>query len=297
MKAFVVAIRILESILLALISAFIIHAILVCRDQPTLIHYLKLTTVGILWIFPISLPLAACIVTSLIKSIPPKTIYKKTILGFHLFNFCAIPLVLIFLPNHKEPTAQMMANNLITHYKAIARVVDSIDDLTVSTRGFDYVNINGEISRLNIKIGNEWLNKNEIETLWAKGDTVSSISPQELYKINKYMQQANIQGIDINDEEDVCTLLFRRWGRIDFEYKFYKSKEAARKDYDSFGQSKQFIMYNDTIAFTCTGIYPGGGSFVDYERFYDFRRRSWLRKPFPSWQYKKTKGRPKSPKD
>lgn len=261
-------IRVLELILLISISVFVIHALCISGDRETLIHNLNKYAVGLFWLLPISISLLVCVFVSLINSFHLKSGYNRIVLGIYLFNIFSMPITLLVLPPTSEPTAHAMAENLRAHTKEMRRMVDLVDNyMGDDVVGFVYENINGNILELSIRIGGKWMHLKEISELWQNGKSVGGISLQKLQVLDGYMRAANVQGIDFCKEEPSFSILFRRWGDIDFEYKIYRNKNAAKKERDTYKLDKSAVWFNDTIAFVRYGIYPGGGEFVDYEQF------------------------------
>lgn len=100
MRLFGIILRIVELILLISISVLIVCVLWTCEDKATLTDCLSESAVGLFWLFPITIPIAACLLVSLfvslIKSVKTKNVYNKFIFGIHLFNIFVIPYVLIF---------------------------------------------------------------------------------------------------------------------------------------------------------------------------------------------------------
>ncbi len=270
MQLFYNIIRIVELILLVTISILIVHIIYVSNDSATLIGNLNIFAVGVVWLFPISIPVATCVLISLIKSVFQfKITFNKLILGIHLFNIFVIPLMLLILPSTGEPTAHAMAENIRNHNQEIRRMVNLVEKYVGDDGGLVYEKVNGKILKLSIRTGGKWVHKEDIEALWSTGKPIVGISLNKLHILDAYMQAANVQGIEFLKEEQSYSILFRRWGCTDFVYKIYRSDDLAKKEREEFKHGKAFIWFNDTIAFVHYGIYPGNGKFVDYEKFVD----------------------------
>lgn len=262
-----VVIRFLELVLILSMSVFIIYIIYGSEDRATLIDCIDEYAVCMAFLFPISIPLAVCGAISLIGSISLKTVYAKFVFGIHMFNILAIPLMLLILPSNDEPTAQMMAENLNSRHEEFVHLIDSIDVLIGDNDGFAYRRLGGEIEELSVRHGNEWFKKNRVEAVWTKNRDLYGFSQDKQHAIDALMEAANIQGIYFIKEEQDYSYLFKQWGHRDFVYRIYKSRDKARSDYEIRGQEKSYIRFNDTVAFVCSGGYPGNGAFADYERF------------------------------
>lgn len=131
MRLFGIILRIVELILLISISVLVVCVLWTCEDKATLTDCLSESAVGLFWLFPITIPIAACLLVSLfvslIKSVKTKNVYNKFIFGIHLFNIFVIPLTFLFLPSSGEPpTAQAMADNYYKHAEDMKCLVELI---------------------------------------------------------------------------------------------------------------------------------------------------------------------------
>lgn len=83
MRLFGIILRIVELILLISISVLIVCVLWTCEDKATLTDCLSVSAVGLFWLFPITIPIAACLLVSLfvslIKSVKTKNVYNKHI--------------------------------------------------------------------------------------------------------------------------------------------------------------------------------------------------------------------------
>ncbi len=275
MRLFGIILRIVELILLISISVLVVCVLWTCEDKATLTDCLSVSAVGLFWLFPITIPIAACLLVSLfvslIKSVKTKNVYNKFIFGIHLFNIFVIPLTFLFLPSSGEPpTAQAMADNYYKHAEEMNCLVELIEDYVGNDGGIDYTNVNGKILALSIKSGGKWIHQKEINAQWQKGKTVVGISRHKLDVLDAYMHAANVQGVNSCDRRSI-SLLFRRYGYTKSEYEIYRSKDIAITD--SYRQSNSYILFNDTIAFVYYGVYPGNSGFPDYKQFTDQMRQ------------------------
>lgn len=275
MRLFGIILRIVELILLISISVLVVCVLWTCEDKATLTDCLSESAVGLFWLFPITIPIAACLLVSLfvslIKSVKTKNVYNKFIFGIHLFNIFVIPLTFLFLPSSGEPpTAQAMADNYYKHAEDMKCLVELIEDYVGNDGGIDYTNVNGKILALSIKSGGKWIHQKEINAQWQKGKTVAGISRHKLDVLDAYMHAANVQGINSCDRRSI-SLLFRRYGYTKSVYEIYRSKDIAITD--SYRQSNSYILFNDTIAFVYYGVYPGNSGFPDYKQFTDQMRQ------------------------
>ena len=275
MRLFGIILRIVELILLISISVLIVCVLWTCEDKATLTDCLSESAVGLFWLFPITIPIAACLLVSLfvslIKSVKTKNVYNKFIFGIHMFNIFVIPLTFLFLPSSGEPpTAQAMADNYYKHAEEMKCLVELIEDYVRNDGGIDYTNVNGNILALSIKSGGKWIHQKEINAQWQKGKTVAGISRHKLDVLDAYMHAANVQGVNSCDRQSI-SLLFRRCGYTKSVYEIYRSKDIAITD--SYRQSNSYILFNDTIAFVYYGVYPGNSGFPDYKQFTDQMRQ------------------------
>jgi hypothetical protein len=178
MRLFGIILRIVELILLISISVLIVCVLWTCEDKATLTDCLSESAVGLFWLFPITIPIAVCLLVSLfvslIKSVKTKNVYNKFIFGIHLFNIFVIPLTFLFLPSSGEPpTAQAMADNYYKHAEDMKCLVELIEDYVGNDGGIDYSNVNGKILALSIKSGGKWIHQKEINAQWQKGNWYS----------------------------------------------------------------------------------------------------------------------------
>ena len=80
------------------------------------------------------------------------------------------------------------------------------------------------------------------------------------------MKAANIIGIDFYNDQSY-SLLYCRWGISEYRYQFFTSKDKAYQDSMIWRETKNHILFNDTIMLSRSGVYPGGGIFCDYKEF------------------------------
>lgn len=257
----------LELILLVSISVFFIYAIYISDDRQSLKDFISMSLLGLVWLFPISIPLAIFLLFSFFKSLSLKTLYKKIVFGFHLFNIITIPFALLFLSGIDEPTAQMMADNLKTHYDEIECLIVKVEFITNNNGGIYFEKKKDNNYEMSIFKDGKWLNHKEIEILCDQDESFTGFTQQNLFTIDKLMQSCHIQRIDKYQNDPIIYLQYEKWGYSRYVYAIYRSNDTAKKDYKEFGNDKSFIIYNDTIAFIRYGCFPGNGTFCDYKQF------------------------------
>ena len=262
MRMFYIIIRVLEILLLFSILGFFIFLLCVCEDRVTLKDSVCEYAVGLLWLFPISIPLLACVIFSFVKSITFKSRYSKFIFLIHVLNIIILPFSSLFLPNPPEPTAKLMAENFQSHTKEISRLVNYVDSLVGDKGGFTYEINYGKPPIMSIKQGKQWLHQDDIYAIWAQNKEVAGISKSDVCVVDSLLQAANVQGVDCIKDDMSFSILFRQWGKSQFRYTICRAKfSQIEKGY------KCFIHFNDSVSFERYGIYPGNGSFVDYDQF------------------------------
>jgi hypothetical protein len=88
--------------------------------------------VALAWMWFISLLLLIIITASFIRSIPPSTSYKKTILSLHILNVVLWFLIYYLLPKPAPCDAALMENHFKTHqdnmYDLVNYVRSSLND-------------------------------------------------------------------------------------------------------------------------------------------------------------------------
>ena len=186
MRLFGIILRIVELILLISISVLVVCVLWTCEDKATLTDCLSESAVGLFWLFPITIPIAACLLVSLfvslIKLVKTKNVYNKFIFGIHLFNIFVIPLTFLFLPSSGEPpTAQAMADNYYKHAEEMKCLVELIEDYVGNDGGIDYTNVNGKILTLSIKSGGKWIHQKRLMPNGKKA------KPWQGYRVTNWM--------------------------------------------------------------------------------------------------------------
>ena len=272
MKYLKIIIRAIEMVILFAISAVIVALIIKSGgDSKTLQDDTSMLIIGIAFLFPyclLALPLGICLVISFFNSFRLKTIRRKIVLSAHIINICALPLAMLVLPTPEEPTAKMMADNYMMHQKEFAQLKNTLDSFLVDKEGIEcYLDKdNKDFESFSIGTKNSgWVNidKNEIKDI---ENSEINISPNELKRIVDAMKAANIIGIDFYNDQSY-SLLYCRWGISEYRYQFFTSKDKAYRDSMIWRETKNHILFNDTIMLSRSGVYPGGGIFCDYKEF------------------------------
>lgn len=253
--------------LLLAISGLVIHAIHLSNDSVSLWNHVQVNTVGILWLFPISIPVGICIVLSLIKSLSLKTFYNKIVFSLHLFNICAIPIASVFLPDCEEPTIKMMAENYKLHQRDFMSLEKSVNILVKANIGIDYQDKHGNVVLCSIQTKDgKWHSLNEFKTLYAEKKIPATLAVQ-LRNISKCIKASNLQGALYSNMENKLTLFYSQYGLSTFVYVIYFSEDVAHREYAAFGNTKSYYKFNESTAFVRDGVYPGTGAFSDFEQF------------------------------
>ena len=124
--------RVIEILLILSITAGLIALGLNSHDKAELGRLLSPLIVALVWMWFISLPLLIIIVASFIRSIPPSTSYKKTILSLHILNVALWLLFYWLLPKPAPCDAALMENHFKTHqdnmYDLVNYVRSSLND-------------------------------------------------------------------------------------------------------------------------------------------------------------------------
>ena len=124
--------RVIEILLILSITAGLIALGLNSHDKAEMGGLLSPLIVALVWMWFISLPLLIIFVASFIRSIPPSTSYKKTILSLHILNVALWLLFYWLLPKPAPCDAALMENHFKTHqdnmYDLVNYVRSSLND-------------------------------------------------------------------------------------------------------------------------------------------------------------------------
>lgn len=266
MKYLKIILHILELVLLLAISAPIIYTVSICSDSETLKDTIQMNIVGYAWLFPISLPLIICVIISFFISLRMKNRYRKIVFGIHIFNISLIPLFLIFLPGVEEPTAKMMSENFKANYKDFMKMIEFSDSIVKHDGYLIYEIKEDSIRNIQFKYGAESISLEGKELYEKEG------FPFDLSLIDSVIGASKLIGVEVGLESDIYSFLFRKYGEKKYIYRIYRSEESVineSKQYDG----KNYILYNDTVAFVKYGVFPGNGEFVDYKQFQTEKNR------------------------
>ena len=267
--------RVIEVLLILSITALIIFVIgRESHDKAEMVDGLNSIIFALLWMWFISLPLFVIIVASLIRSIPPNTIYKKAVLSLHIFNVLLWILFYLFLPQPEPCDAAIMEEHYKNHhdemYDLVKYVHRSLDDSCLIVLHYR----NDKVQEFTIRNRSEYKeridldNKHELETTLH----IAGLSVQELTVIQEKMRKAGIIGIKIGKNPrcfsdcDKNILLFRWHGVTKYQFALY-NHPMTEEEKRTVLSSNQFIFYNDSVTFESYGGYPGIRGFPDKELF------------------------------
>ena len=272
--------RVIEILLILSITAGLIALGLNSHDKAEMGGLLSPLIVALVWMWFISLPLLIIIVASFIRSIPPSTSYKKTILSLHILNVALWLLFYWLLPKPAPCDAALMENHFKTHqdnmYDLVNYVRSSLNDSCSIVLHYR----NDEV--VEFKIGNNRDCKECVEIEDEhKLDTILhsvGLSMQKLKEIQSKMHKTGIIGIEINKNpkfqwEEKSILLFRWYGVNRYQYALY-DHPMTENERDDVLRLHQFILYNDSVVLESYGGYPGGRGFPDKEKFENRRDSS-----------------------
>ena len=124
--------RVIEILLILSITAGLIALGLQSHDKAEMVGLLSPVIVALAWMWFISLLLLIIITASFMRSIPPSTSYKKTILSLHILNVALWLLFYWLLPKPAPCDAALMENHFKTHqdnmYDLVNYVRSSLND-------------------------------------------------------------------------------------------------------------------------------------------------------------------------
>lgn len=92
MRLFGIILRIVELILLISISVLIVCVLWTCEDKATLTDCLSVSAVGLFWLFPITIPIAVCLLVSLFVSLISQSKQRTFIINSSLESICSTSL-------------------------------------------------------------------------------------------------------------------------------------------------------------------------------------------------------------
>lgn len=266
--------RVIEVLSILPITALIFAIGMDSHDKAEMGGLLSPNLVAIIWLWFISLPLFVIIVASLIRSIPPNTLYKKAVLSLHIFNVLLWILFYLFLPQPEPCDAAIMEEHYKNHhdemYDLVKYVRSSLDDSCLIVLHYR----NDKVQEFTIRNRSEYKeridqdNKHELETTLH----IAGLSVQELTVIQEKMRKAGIIGIKIGKNPrcfsdcDKNILLFRWHGVTKYQFALY-NHPMIEEEKRTVLSSNQFIFYNDSVVFESYGGYPGIRGFPDKEQF------------------------------
>lgn len=266
--------RVIEILLILSITAGLIALGLNSHDKAEMGGLLSPLIVALVWMWFISLPLLIIIVASFIRSIPPSTSYKKTILSLHILNVVLWFLFYWLLPKPAPCDAALMENHFKTHqdnmYDLVRYVRSSLNDscsIVLLYRNDDVqeftIRNRGECEELT-----DLDDKRELETVLQ----TAGLSMQEFSVIKEKMHKAGVIGIEIGKnlfpylEPGKSVLLFRWHGVNRYQFALYDHPMTEEKKHEVLSLF-QHVLYNDSVVFESFGGYPGMRGFPDRDEF------------------------------
>ena len=266
--------RVIEILLILSITAGLIALGLNSHDKAEMGGLLSPLIVALVWMWFISLPLLIIFVASFIRSIPPSTSYKKTILSLHILNVALWLLFYWLLPKPAPCDAALMENHFKTHqdnmYDLVNYVRSSLNDscsIVLLYRNDDVQEFtlrNKSESKEHIDLSNE-------RQLGTKLQTVG-LSMLEFAEIQEIMHKAGVIGIEIDKNHfpqggtGKSVLLFRWHGVDKYQFALYDHSMTEREKHEVLSLH-QHVLYNDSVVFESFGGYPGMRGFPDRDDF------------------------------
>jgi len=229
--------------------------------------------VAFAWMWFITLPLFVIYIASLIRSIPPVSIYKKIVLSLHVLNVALWVVFYIFLPKPNPCDAALMEEHYRNHhadmYDLVKYVRNSLDDSCSIVLQYR----DDKVLEFTIRNKKDYKECVEIEDE-NKLDTILhsvGLSMQKLKEIQSKMHKAGVIGIEINKSPkfqwmEKSILLFRWYGVNRYQYALY-DHPMTENERDDVLRLHQHILYNDSVVFESYGGYPGGRGFPDKDEF------------------------------
>ncbi len=266
--------RVIEIMLILSITTAIVSIGVNSHDKAEMGGILSPFIVAILWMWFVSFPLILIVVASIIRSIPPVSIFKKVVLSLHIFNVALWILFYLILPKPDPCDAALMEKHYMNHrndmYDLVNYVRSSLDDSCSINLKYR----NDEIREFTIENNSETRdcacieNKKELEAIL----NLAGLSMQELTVIQEKMLKAGIIGIDIDKNpksgwmDGKSILLYRWYGVNEYQFALYDRPITEEEKHDVL-LMHQFILYNDSVVFESYGGYPGQRGFPDKEQF------------------------------
>ena len=266
--------RVIEILLILSITTGLIALGLQSHDKAEMVGLLSPVIVALAWMWFISLLLLIIITASFIRSIPPSTSYKKTILSLHILNVVLWFLIYYLLPKPAPCDAALMENHFKTHqdnmYDLVRYVRSSLNDscsIVLLYRNDDVqeftIRNRGECEELT-----DLDDKRELETVLQ----TAGLSMQEFSVIKEKMHKAGVIGIEIGKnlfpylEPGKSVLLFRWHGVNRYQFALYDHPMTEEKKHEVLSLF-QHVLYNDSVVFESFGGYPGMRGFPDRDHF------------------------------
>lgn len=266
--------RVIEILLILSITAGLIALGLQSHDKAEMVGLLSPVIVALAWMWFISLLLLIIITASFIRSIPPSTSYKKTILSLHILNVVLWFLIYYLLPKPDPCDAALMENHFKTHqdnmYDLVRYVRSSLND----SCSIVLLYRNDDVQEFTIRNGDECEeltvldDKRELETVLQ----TAGLSMQEFSVIKEKMHKAGVIGIEIGKnlfpylEPGKNVLLFRWHGVNRYQFALYDHPMTEEKKHEVLSLF-QHVLYNDSVVFESFGGYPGMRGFPDRDHF------------------------------
>ena len=266
--------RVIEILLILSITAGLIALGLHSHDKAEMGGLLSPLIVALVWMWFISLPLLIILVASFIRSIPPSTTYKKTVLSLHILNVALWFLFYYLLPKPAPCDATLMENHFKTHqdnmYDLIRYVRSSLND----SCSIVLLYRNDEVQEFSIRNRGECKeqidldDKRELETVLQ----TAGLSMQEFSVIQEKMHKAGVIGIEIGKklfpygEPGKSVLLFRWHGVNRYQFALYDHPMTEEERHEVLSLF-QHVLYNDSVVFESFGGYPGMRGFPDRDEF------------------------------
>lgn len=269
--------RVIEVLLILSITAGILLIGLNSHDNAEMGGLLSPCIVALVWMWFVTLPLFVIYVVSLIRSVPPVSIYKKAVLSLHILNVALWILFYLFLPQPEPCDAALMEKHLKIHhddmYDLVKYVRNALDDSCSINLEFR----NNEVQKFTIENKNEYRdcacieNKQELNKILHR----VGLSMQKLTAIQEKMHKAGIIGIEIDKNSKTGwmagkSILQYRWYGVNFyQYALYDRPLTEEEKHDALSMH-QYILYNDSVVFESYGGYPGQRGFPDKDKFQSF---------------------------
>jgi hypothetical protein len=265
--------RAIEILLILSVTIGILAIGINSHDNAEMGGLLSPCIVAFAWMWFITLPLFVIYIASLIRSIPPVSIYKKIVLSLHVLNVALWVIFYIFLPKPNPCDAALMEEHYRNHhadmYDLVRYVRNSLDDSCSIVLQYR----DDKVLEFTIRNKRDYKECVEIENE-HKLDTILhsvGLSMQKLKEIQSKMRKAGVIGIEINKSPkfhwmENSILLFRWYGVNRYQYALY-DHPMTEEERDDVLRLHQHILYNDSVVFESYGGYPGGRGFPDKDEF------------------------------